>query len=142
MTAEIQKQKYIYRCTGFRGKCGLPFFREEELGKRLGQILQDIYVPDEIMAQVIGALGESQTRTHAAIKEQRQKLEQRLTAVRNRMDQAYSDKLDGAISAEFWQRKTAEWQMEEQQILMAIQGLREQASPDVLMTAKSGFRTR
>jgi hypothetical protein len=29
------------------------------------------------------------------------------------MDQAYSDKLDGVISAEFWLRKTAEWQQEE-----------------------------
>ena len=51
------------------------------------------------------------------------------------MDQAYTDKLDGTISLEFWQRKTAEWQMGEQQILMAVQGL-EQASPDVLLTAK------
>ena len=35
VTAEIQKQKYTYyRCTGYRGKCGLPFIREEELGDR------------------------------------------------------------------------------------------------------------
>ncbi|HZU33135.1 MAG TPA: hypothetical protein VFB79_18610 [Candidatus Angelobacter sp.] len=104
----------------------------------MGQILQDIYVPDDVTTQIVSALGESQTRTHAAAKEQRQKLEQRLTAVRNRMDQAYSDKLDGVISPEFWQRKTAEWQLEEQQILMAMQGL-EQASPDVLLTAKKTF---
>jgi hypothetical protein len=33
------------------------------------------------------------------------------------------------------QRKTAEWQLEEQQIMMAMQGL-EQANPDVLLNAK------
>ena len=45
------------------------------------------------------------------------------------------DKLDGKVSEEFWQRKTTEWQMEEQQVLMAMQGL-EQASADTLLTAK------
>jgi site-specific DNA recombinase len=139
VTAEIQKQKYTYyRCTGYRGKCGLPFIREEKLGKRLGQILQDIYVPDDVVAQVMQSLSESQTRTDTAKKQQRQKLGHRLSAVRNRMDEAYSDKLDGVISAEFWQRKTTEWHQEEQQILLAMQGL-EQASTDTLLTAKRTF---
>jgi len=79
------------------------------------------------------SLSETQARTDTTNKEQRQKLEHRLSAVHNRMDEAYSDKLDGVISAEFWQHKTAEW--EEQQILLAMQEL-EQASPDMLLTAK------
>jgi hypothetical protein len=37
---------------------------------------------------------------HSAKKEQREKLEQRLAAVRKRIDQAYTDKLDGKISGE------------------------------------------
>jgi len=56
-------------------------------------------------------------------------------AVRRRIDQIYMDKADGKISEDFWQRKTAEWQLEEQQVLIAMQGL-EQASPDMLLTAK------
>src|SRR6266852_496873 len=84
------------------------------------------------------SLSETQARTDTTKKEQRQKLEHRLSAVRNRMDEAYSDKLDGVISAEFWQRKTAEWHQEEQQILLALQGL-EQASTDMLLTAKRTF---
>jgi hypothetical protein len=39
------------------------------------------------------------------------------------MDQAYMDKLDGRISDEFWSRKSAEWQAEEQRILASIQSL-------------------
>src|SRR5262249_6206730 len=32
VTAEIKKNKYTYyRCTGYRGKCDLPYFREDEL---------------------------------------------------------------------------------------------------------------
>jgi hypothetical protein len=39
------------------------------------------------------------------------------------MDAAYTDKLDAKISEEFWERKMSDWQMEEQQVKMAIQGL-------------------
>src|SRR5216684_461474 len=53
VTAEFKKQKYTYyRCTGYRGKCDLPYFREEEIGERLGQILQAIHIPDDILAQL------------------------------------------------------------------------------------------
>jgi DNA invertase Pin-like site-specific DNA recombinase len=136
VTAEIQKQKYIYyHCTRYKGKCALPFMREEEVSHNLGQILQDIYIPDDVLAQLQASLTEDQHCAQSAKKEQREKLQARLTSVRKRIDQAYMDKLDGTISAEFWQRMTAEWQMEEQQILLAMQGL-EQASADTFLNAK------
>jgi hypothetical protein len=46
-----------------------------------------------------------------------------MTGIRNRMDMAYVDKLDGKIPEDFWERKMSEWRMEEQQVKMAIQGL-------------------
>jgi hypothetical protein len=39
---------------------------------------------------------------------QREKLEGRLQGIRRRMDEAYSDKLDGKIPEDFWARKSAE----------------------------------
>ncbi len=48
VTAEIKRRRYTYyHCTGYRGKCGLPYIREEEVGDRLGQILKDIHIPDD-----------------------------------------------------------------------------------------------
>ena len=47
-------------------------------------------------------------------------LELRLDEVRRRIDQSYTDKLDGKISEDFWQRKTIEWQAEEQRIDKAL----------------------
>jgi site-specific DNA recombinase len=136
MTAEMKKKKYTYyRCTGSKGKCDLPYIREEELGERLGQILKDIHIPDDVLAQLEASLSDNEKHSQAEKKAQQDKLQQRLTAVRNRLDQAYTDKLDGKISEEFWERKSAEWQLEEQQILIAMQGLRE-ANPDMLLTAK------
>jgi hypothetical protein len=54
--------------------------------------------------------------------------------VRHRIDQAYTDKLDGKISEELWTRKAIEWQTEEQQILLAMQGL-EQSQPDRVLNS-------
>ncbi|HET9183302.1 MAG TPA: recombinase family protein [Candidatus Angelobacter sp.] len=136
VTAEFKKNKYTYyRCTGYRGKCDLPRMREAELGQRLVEVLKNIHIPDDVMTDIENKLTQAHVNGENKKKEQRQKLEQRLAAIRKRMDQMYIDKLDGKVSEEFWQRKTAEWQLEEQQVMMAIQGL-EQASPDVLLNAK------
>jgi site-specific DNA recombinase len=130
VTGEIKKARYIYyRCAGYRGPCGLPYFREEVLADRLGQILRNIHIPDEILSQLERSLLSDKTHQEAQRREQEARLQQRLAAVRRRMDQAYMDKLDGKISEEFWLRKVAEWQQEEQQVLLAMQGL-EQAGPE------------
>jgi site-specific DNA recombinase len=124
VTAEIKRQRYTYyHCTGYRGKCGLPYIREEELGDRLGQILKDIHIPDDILAQLQKSLLNDKGRDEAIQKQQGERLTQLLNQVHRRMDQAYQDKLDGKISEEFWMRKSAEWQEEENRIQSLIQGL-------------------
>ena len=52
--------------------------------------------------------------------------------VRRRIEQAYLDKLDGKITEAFWAAKSSEWNQEEQQILIALDGL-EQQSPERLL---------
>jgi site-specific DNA recombinase len=79
-------------------------------------------------------LAADQQRNQQAVREQRQRLWQRLAVIRQRLDQAYIDKLDGKIDAAFWQRKSAEWRADEQQVSMAVSGL-DQASPDRLLNA-------
>lgn len=124
VTAEIKKGQYVYyRCTQSRGKCELPYIREEELGDRLGTILKDIQIPDDILAQLREALLSERGRQDEISAQQANLLQQRLTQVNRRMDQAYMDKLDGRISDEFWSRKSTEWQAEEQRILASIQSL-------------------
>jgi site-specific DNA recombinase len=132
VTGEVQKAKYVYyRCTGYRGKCGLPRFREEDLANRLGEPLKGLQVPPEIVSQIVTKLREDQTQAAGKVSTERSRLEARLNGIRNRMDAANTDKLDGTISAEFWERKMRDWQMEEQQVQMAIQGL---------SSAETGYR--
>ncbi len=124
VTAEIKKGKYTYyRCTGSRGKCELPYIREEDLGIRLGQVLKDIHVPGYVLSQLEESLLSDKGRETAVKQEQQDRLQQRLALVRSRLDRAYLDKLDGKITEELWSRKSADWNAEEQQLQMAIRGL-------------------
>jgi site-specific DNA recombinase len=135
VTAEIKKGRYIYyRCTQFRGKCALPYIREEELGDRLGAILKDICIPDRVLAQLQQALLADKGREEEIRAQQMGLLQQRLAQLHRRMDQAYTDKLDGRISEEFWCKKSTEWQTEEQRILALIES-HQVARPERLLDA-------
>ena len=79
VTAEIKKGKYTYyRCTQYRGKCGLSYMREEEFGDRLGRILRDIHIPDDILTQLQQSLLSDRGREEAIRSNQERQLQQRL----------------------------------------------------------------
>jgi len=79
VTAEIKKGKYThYRCTQYRGKCRLPYMREEELGGRLGRILRDIHIPDDILTQLQQSLLSDRGCEEAIRSHQERQLQQRL----------------------------------------------------------------
>jgi site-specific DNA recombinase len=133
VTAEIKKQKYTYyRCTGYRGPCDLPYMREEVLGVRLGQIVKDIFIPGSVLAQLENSLLNDKGRQESMRSEQRSRLRKRLSSVRNRLDQAYIDKLDGRISGDFWTRKSDEWRSEEQRLCAEMLSL-EEVKPEKLL---------
>jgi DNA invertase Pin-like site-specific DNA recombinase len=134
VTGELKKNKYVYyRCTGYRGKCALPRFREEEIAEKMGHVLRDVSIP----AEVVEAIAASLQRVHAQLRneseQKRARLERELAALHAHMDAAYLDKLDGKISLDFWQRKQADWQHEELRIQSLISGLKEDRSAGQLL---------
>lgn len=137
VTGEVQKAKYVYyRCTRHRGKCDLPRFREEDLALRLGEPLKGLHVPEPVVSQIVATLREDQKRSANKVSAECARLEGRLTAIRNRMDNAYTDKLDGKIPEDFWERKMSDWRMEEQQVKMALEGLSNAETSDRALDAQ------
>jgi DNA invertase Pin-like site-specific DNA recombinase len=133
VTAEIKKSKYVYyHCTGYRGKCELPYLREEEVSNRLGRILKNIQIPDDILSQLVNSLLTDKDREQAVRRQKIGQFQQRLATVRRRLDQAYLDKLDGRITDEFWERKSTEWHEEEQRLSMSI-GELDKSEPERLL---------
>src|SRR5260370_34251807 len=99
VTAEFKKQKYTnYRCRGYRGNCDLPYFREEVMADRLGQVLQAIRIPDDVLAQLEESLLSDKTHEETLRKRQPERMHQRLTQLRSRLEQADGDRLHGKIS--------------------------------------------
>jgi site-specific DNA recombinase len=86
------------------------------------------------MAQLQKSLLNDKGREEEVRRQQGERLAQRLSQVHRRLDQAYQDKLDGKISEEFWTRKSGEWQAEEKQIRISMQGL-EMVRPERLLDA-------
>lgn len=99
LTAEFKKGKYIYyRCTRARGNCSEPYIRQEDIDQRFEGILGSIHVPDEIQAHILQGLRDSIKNKVDYHNHLAQSIEQQIKVLKNRIDQAYSDKLDGKIS--------------------------------------------
>jgi site-specific DNA recombinase len=140
VTTERQKGRYIYyRCSHGRGKCSLPYMREQDVADRMGAILKDIYVPETIAAKIVGSLGADIDRSERERKANVAALEQRLAAIRTRMDQVYEDKLDGKINSELWERKIAEYREQERAAMVQMSRSSVPVSQENMLSAKRIF---
>jgi site-specific DNA recombinase len=137
VTAERHKQKYVYyRCSYGRGKCALPYMPEPEVSKQLGEVLKDIYVPEQIVHAIVDSIASGQSRAEAERRERLAGIRQRLAALRTRMDQMYEDKLDGKIEEEFWSRKMTEWRTQERALESVAAALNIPASENQPLTVQ------
>ena len=140
VTTELQKGRYIYyRSSGARGKCPLPYMREQDVANLLGQVLKSIYIPGGIASRIVESLRADFERSEHQRKANLAALQQRLAAMRTRMDQIYEDKLDGKISEEFWDRKHAEYRDQERGLQVQISRLSEPVKHQNLPTVQRVF---
>jgi len=113
MTPEIHKEKYIYyRCTGFKGKCGNSYVREEKLGDLLGDVLKGIQIDEATVGYILEALKSSQQEKKQYHSESVDRLEKRIKQLQDLLDKAYNDKLEGKISEDYWLRRCQQWEDE------------------------------
>ena len=133
VTAELKKNRYVYyRCSGGRGPCVLPRFREEEISEKFGDVLRDVRIPPEVAERIVYALQHEQEHVGARIAQERARLAHQLDTIHRHMDAAYTDKLNGTITEEFWQRKQQDWQSEETRISALLSGLKENKTEERL----------
>jgi site-specific DNA recombinase len=137
VTAELKKNKYVYyRCSGGRGPCELPRFREQEIAEKFGDVVRSITIPPEVAHRIVEALEREHKHMGAHVAQQHARLNRELDTLHTRMDTAYYDKLDGKITEEFWQRKQAVWTQEEQRITLRLATLKEANCENDLANAR------
>ena len=106
ITAEEKKNKYIYyHCTGFKGKCGAPYLREEKLSEQFGEIVKKIQIDEGILELVKNALLEENQNNLAYYGKQTSTLKARKTKLEERLSQLFLCKIDKEISEEFYKKQ-------------------------------------
>ena len=124
MTAERKKGKYVYyHCTGNRGRCPEKYVREEEVARQFGEAVAAIQIDDEVMDWIGVALRESRADERRACRAQIAELEKAHAKLQRRLDAMYEDKLDGAVSPQFYDRKRQEWRSEQEEIASRVNSL-------------------
>ena len=137
VTAEVKKGKYVYyRCSGYKGPCDLPRFREQEIAERMGSVLLDIHIPDGVARSIEESLQSDRQKTQRDSAGERARLEREVEAIRRRMGQAYEEKLDGKIDEALWSRKRAEWESGITRIEGQLAAVEQGANSDKLLDAK------
>jgi hypothetical protein len=75
-------------------------------------------IPGNILTQIEESLLTDEGRAEA------------IRNIRKRLDQAYVDRLDGKITEQFWESKSAECQQEEQTLLASLRELEQAEKPE------------
>jgi site-specific DNA recombinase len=113
MTAELKKGKYTYyHCTGYRGKCGNTYIRQEALDMLFAEVVGRLKIRPNVLEDIKTALLESQKDRIQFQQQSKLALQTRQNRLQGLLDKAYEDKLIGVISPELWERKSKGWQEE------------------------------
>ena len=100
ITAEMHKGKYIYyRCTNGKGKCEQPYVREENLAEILEPLAKAVYIDLETLEDLKEALRDSLDQENDFRKDEFKRLQKQHNDIQDRLNQAYTDKLENKIDA-------------------------------------------
>ncbi len=107
------KREYVYyHCTGWKNSgviCKGSYLREEELIAQLAEPLKQFRIDKRVLAEIKLALKESFAGEKEYTKARVTTLQAEESRVKNRLDQAYLDKLDGTLTPEEYREKSSAW---------------------------------
>jgi site-specific DNA recombinase len=132
MVGEIKKGRYVYyHCTGNRGKCPERYTPQQKLTDEFAGLLQELVIPRPILDWLGDALLQSDRTEHAARQQTIKRLRGRHEQIVARIEAMYTDKLDGRITQEMFDRRAVECRREQQGFLAKIQDIERTAPAPV-----------
>ena len=120
MTAELKKGKYVYyHCTGKRGgTCKKDYIREEKLDEVFLQLVEKIPAPDSGLFEILREATIEFRKMKSEYEEtSMEEIQKQISRLQNRLNNLYTDKLDGRISQEFWLEKHNEWHAQKEELI-------------------------
>jgi DNA invertase Pin-like site-specific DNA recombinase len=133
LVAERKKEGRLvyYHCSGYKGNCGEPYVREEELDRQFFVYLDALYFDEEVMEYVRGKLLQSRGDKRRFHREALNRLREEEKKLQSRLDLIYEDKLNGTINADLFQRKADECMKKLDQVASAIEHHSEISTEDI-----------
>lgn len=98
VTPEKHKGHIYYHCTQYNGKHGAEWLREEDITEQIGNVFKNLQIPDWVMEQVVGNLGNLHQDKMDFHNTQLDKLNEDEKILTKMMDNLYMDKLKGRIT--------------------------------------------
>lgn len=126
LTAELKKGRYVYyHCTGKRGgDCKKDWIREEELEKTFLELISKIPDPEgELFTKIRNGIKEMWELKNEFDENSSENIVKQINRLKARINNLYTDKLDGKIPEEFWEEKHNLWYSEKETLLNKLNGL-------------------
>jgi site-specific DNA recombinase len=117
-TGEIQKGHVYYHCNGYRECDNRKFIREEVIEDKLSEVFTYLAkgVSDEEFEIIREVLHEDHREEVEYLDKAIRSLDTQHKLLQQRIERAYTDKLDGNKSTEEWQKLDKAWREEQQAI--------------------------
>jgi DNA invertase Pin-like site-specific DNA recombinase len=138
VTAEQRKHRYIYyHCSFGRGRHDFPYLKEEEVAELLGSVLNSLKLPSGLALTIEAQNDEAHSANEASRRQETSKLNQRLTALKTRMGNAFREKSDHPddVDEDVFRECMEQWKAERKQVEADLQGASESPSDDRALSA-------
>jgi len=121
LVGQIQKKRYVYyHCSGAKGKCPEPYTREEVFEDLFTDILGQLEFDEEVLEWIREALKASHADERVMHQEAVEALQEQHRRLQNRLEIAYEDRVDGRITAEEYDSRSAAWRGEQEELERAM----------------------
>lgn len=115
---ETQKGHNYGRCKGYKPCTRKKYVREEVVINKLDELMLKIKPQDQVVLDwILKALKEKNEDKKDYSASTRESLTNALKQIENRLDKMYEDKLDGLISADYFQTKSNEFSKRKKEII-------------------------
>ncbi|CCY63914.1 resolvase [Clostridium sp. CAG:967] len=122
LTAELKKGKYVYyHCTGNKGgDCKRDYINETKIDKSIAEVLKLIVIPQDIRAKIAASLKIVHEKKNGYSREIKTNIARQIKTLDNRIVQAFTLKLDGTITHDFWKTQNDKWQSEKDKLKIQL----------------------
>ena len=120
LSPELKRGKYIYyHCNDYhkKGCKKLSYVNQEKVDKAIAEILSRFKISDILLKEVMSVIKEMHIEKNKYQEHSCKKINEQISRLQKRIEQAYLDKCDGKIDEDFWKVQNRKWHSEKADLI-------------------------